>query len=67
MDPQRRLRISVGYESRSIVKYLKPRTVDLFTARFANYHFDESVYPILGGEQNQLGNEIDWNSFLLSY
>jgi len=65
--PQRRLGIYVGYESRSIIKYLEPRTRDLFTARFADCHFDESVYPTLGGEQKQLGNEIDWNSLSLSH
>ncbi|CAA0822265.1 Unknown protein, partial [Striga hermonthica] len=34
MGPQRRLRIYVGYESPSIIKYLEPKTGDVFTARF---------------------------------
>ena len=50
MDPQRRLKIYVGYESPSIIKYLEPTTGDLFTARFADCHFDESNFPTLGGE-----------------
>ena len=45
---------------------MKPRTWALFTARFAYCYFDESVYSKLGGEQKQLGNEIDWNSHWLS-
>lgn len=50
MEPQRRMGIYVGYESQSIIKYLEPTTGDLFTARFANCHFDESVFLILEGE-----------------
>ena len=37
-------------------------TGDLFKARFADCHFDESVYPTLGGEHKSLGKEIDLNS-----
>ena len=50
MGPQRRLGIYVGYESPSIIKYLEPMTGDLFTARFADCHFDESTFLTLGGE-----------------
>ena len=42
-------------------------TGDLFTARFADCHFDESVFPILGGENKQLEKEIDWNALSLSH
>ena len=52
MGPQRRLRIYVGYESPSIKKYLEPKIGDLFTARFADYHFDQSEYPTLGEKHN---------------
>ena len=48
------VRIYVGYESPSIIKYLEPSTGDLFTARFADCHFDEKLYPTLGGETKQL-------------
>ena len=65
IGPQRRLGIYVGYESRSIIKYLEPSTGDLFTARFANCHFDEKLYPTLGGETKQL--VINWNALSLSH
>ena len=39
-DPQRRLRIYIGLDSPSIIKYLEPLTGDFFTARFADCHFD---------------------------
>ena len=65
MGPQRRLGIYVGYESPSIIKYLEPSTGDLFTARFANCHFDEKLYPTLGGETKQL--VINWNELSLSH
>lgn len=61
MSPQRRMGIYVGFESPSIVKYLKPTTGDLFTARFAYCHFDESNFPALRGENKKLEKEISWN------
>lgn len=67
MGPQRRLGIYVGFESSSIIKYLEPSTGDLFTARFKDCHFDESIFPILGGENKQLGKEICWKELSLSY
>ena len=45
MGPQRRLGIYVGYNSPSIIRYLKPLMGDLFTARFADCHFDEENFP----------------------
>ena len=51
MGPQRRLGIYVGYDSPSIIKYLEPSTGDLFKARFADCHFNESVFPTLGEEK----------------
>ncbi|XP_058768131.1 uncharacterized protein LOC131641850 [Vicia villosa] len=48
MGPQRRMGIYVGYESPSTLKYLEPITGDLFTAHFADCHFDESNFPALG-------------------
>ena len=65
MDPQRRMGIYVGYESPSIVKYFEPSTGDLFTARFDDCHFDESVFPTLGGEIKKLENKISWNELSL--
>ena len=67
MGPQRRLGIYVGYESPSIIKYLEPMTGDLFTARFADCHFDESIFPALGGEKKELKREISWDELSLSH
>jgi hypothetical protein len=61
MRPQRRLGIYVGYESPSIIRYLEPLTVDVFQARFADCHFDETNFPTLGGENKPLENEITWH------
>ena len=54
MRPQRRLGIYVGYEAPSIIKYLEPMTENLFKTRFADCHFDESIYQTLGEEHKQL-------------
>ena len=51
MAPQRRLEIYMGFESYSIIKYLEPLTGDIFTARFADCQFDESIFPELGGRK----------------
>jgi hypothetical protein len=67
MGPQRRLGLYVGYESPSIIKYLEPTTGDLFTARFADCHFDESNFPTLGGESKQLEKGISWKELSLSH
>ena len=48
MGLQRRLGIYVGFDSPSIMRYLEPLTGDVFTARFADCHFNESVFPSLG-------------------
>ena len=53
MGPQRRLGIYVGYESPTIIRYLEPLTGDLFTARFADCHFDETFFQSLGGDTNK--------------
>ena len=60
MGPQRRLGIYVGYESPSIIRYLEPLTSDVFQARFADCHFDETRFPTLGEQNKQLENEIAW-------
>ena len=36
-------------QSSSIIKYLEPCIGEVFTTRFANYHFNENVVPPLGG------------------
>ena len=71
MGPQRRLGIYVGYESTKIVRYLEPSTGDLFTARFADCHFDETIFPSLGGDRNnfvpQKRQELSWSVPTLSH
>lgn len=67
MGPQRRLGIYVGFNSASIIKYLEPMTGDLFTARFADCHFDEAMFPTLGGESKKLVNDIVWNNSSLTH
>ena len=51
--PQRRLGIYVGFNSPSIIRYLEPLTGDVFT-RFVDCHFNETVFPPLGGEKSIL-------------
>jgi hypothetical protein len=71
MGPQRRLSIYVGYESPTIIRYLEPLTSDLFTARFADCHFDETVFPSLGGDRKnefpRERQELSWNVPTLSH
>ena len=51
MGPQRRLGIYVGFDSPSIIRYLEPLTKDVFRAKFADCHFNETVFPPLGGRK----------------
>ena len=48
---QQRLKIYVGFDSPSIIRYLEPLTKYVFTARFAYCHFNERVFPPLRGER----------------
>nr|GEU53425.1 retrovirus-related Pol polyprotein from transposon TNT 1-94 [Tanacetum cinerariifolium] len=54
MGPQRRLGIYVGYETSSIIRYVEPLTADVFIARFADCHFNEAIFPPLGGEKKTM-------------
>jgi hypothetical protein len=69
MGPQRRLGIYVGFDSPSIIRYLEPLTGDVFKARFEDCHFDESVFPPLGGDKSkpEARREITWNVSALSH
>ena len=69
MGLQRRLGIYVGFDSPSIIIYLEPFTGDIFTARFADCHFNESVFPSLGGEKLILEErrEISWKTSTMSH
>ena len=69
MGPKRRIGIYVGLDSPSIIKYLEPMTGDVFRARFADCHFNETVFPQLGGEKSipEGRQEITWNASTLSH
>ncbi|CAA0831790.1 Unknown protein, partial [Striga hermonthica] len=67
MGPQRRLGIYVGYESPSIIKYLELKTGDVFTARFDDCHFNEELFPPLGGNEKSIEKNIEWRTSSLSY
>ncbi|KAM2860900.1 hypothetical protein COP2_026148 [Malus domestica] len=62
MGPQRRLGIYVGFDSPSIIKYLEPLTCDMFTAHFADYHFEKTVFLSLEGENTvpEERKELTW-------
>ena len=53
MGPQRRLGIYINFDSLSIIRYLEPMTGVIFKARFADCHFDEIIFPPLGGEKSK--------------
>ena len=69
MGPQCRIGIYLGFDSPSIIKYLEPMTRDVFRARFADCHFNEPVFPQLGGEKSipERRHEITWNVSTLSH
>ncbi|KAM1358219.1 hypothetical protein FF2_044719 [Malus domestica] len=71
MGPQRRMGIYVGYDSPSIIRYLEPLTGYLFTARFTDCHFYETVFPPLGGDKNvnvpNERRELSWTTPTLSH
>ena len=48
----------VGFHSTTIIQYLEPLTGNLFTARFVNCHFDESIFPPLGGDKQLIINGV---------
>ena len=69
LGPQRRLGIYVGFQSASIINYIAPLTGEVFTARFADCHFDENLFLPLGGDKpipEEL-REITWNESSLSH
>ena len=68
MGPQRRLGIYVGFDSPSIIRYLEPLTRDVFRAKFTDCHFNETIFPPLGGEKSipKERREITRNASTLS-
>ena len=69
MGPQRRLGIYTSFDTPSIIRYLEPLTGDVFKARFEDCHFNETIFPPLGGEKSlfEAQHEITWNVSTLSY
>ena len=69
MSPQRRFGIYVGFDSPSIIKYFEPLTDDVFTARFTDCHFNESVFPSLGREKAipEERREISWKTCTMTH
>ena len=71
MGPQRKMGIYVGYDLPSIVRYLEPLTGDLFTARFADCQFDETIFPSLGGDKHAdvlvERRELSWYAPIMSH
>jgi hypothetical protein len=53
----------VRYHSPSIIKYIKPLTRDLFTARYADCIFNENYFMTLGGDYKYHSEcrEINWD------
>ena len=66
---QRRLGIYVGFDYPSIIRYLEPLVEDIFIVCFADCHFNESVFPLLGGEKSVPNErrEITYNSSTISH
>ena len=69
MGLQHRLGIYMGFDSPSIIRYLKPLTSDIFKAHFKDFHFNETIFPPLGGEKSlpEARCEITGNVSTLSY
>ena len=55
----------MGFDSPSIIRYLKPLTGDVFKTHFEDCHFNETIFPPLGGEKSL--PEVTWNVSTLSY
>ncbi|KAM0990114.1 hypothetical protein ACFX2C_008676 [Malus domestica] len=62
MGPQCRLGIYMGFDSSSIIRYLEPLTGDMFITRFADCHFNETIFPLLGVEKTvpEERQELTW-------
>jgi hypothetical protein len=63
MGPHRRMRIYVGFQSPSILKYLELLTGDLFTARFTDCIFNKDHSLGLGGDNKFINDDqkIVWD------
>ena len=72
MGPRRHLGIYVRFNSPSIIMFLEPTTGDLFTARFAYCHFNETIFPSIGAPKIEMAAKkksvkvFSWNEKNLS-
>ncbi|GJX81848.1 retrovirus-related pol polyprotein from transposon TNT 1-94 [Tanacetum coccineum] len=48
-------------------RYLEPLTGDVFTSHFADCHFNEAIFPPLGGENKNHEKDVSWSEPLLLY
>ena len=48
---------------------MEPSTGDVFTTRFVDCHFNENLFPPLGGEKSvpKERREITWNASVISH
>nr|GEY39780.1 retrovirus-related Pol polyprotein from transposon TNT 1-94 [Tanacetum cinerariifolium] len=49
------------------IRYVEPLTGDVFTARFVDYHFNEAIFPSLGGEKKTHEKDVSWSEPSLLY
>ncbi|GJR50296.1 hypothetical protein Tco_1400817 [Tanacetum coccineum] len=54
-------------ETSSIIRYVEPLTGDVFTARFADCHFNEAIFPPLGGEKKTQKKDVSLSEPSLLY
>lgn len=50
---QCKIGIHIVFDSSSIVRYLEPKIGYLFIAKFMDYHFNETVFHILGSDSRK--------------
>jgi hypothetical protein len=71
MGPKRQMCTYVRFESSTIILYVELLIGNLFTSRFADCYFDETVFPSLGGDTNvnvqHEQQELSWPVPTLSY
>ena len=69
MGSQQRLGIYAGFDSPSIIRYFELLTEDVFAARFADCHFNGSVFLPLGGQKSvpEERREITLNASTMSH
>jgi len=69
MKPQRRLRIYIGFDSSSIIRYIESLTGNIFKVRFEECYFDENILTSLGREKSlpEARQKVTWNNSTLSH